>query len=177
MEKMISCKSCGKEIASSAKTCPSCGAKNKKQFYTRWWFWVIIVIILLAIIGKGNEPTNSSTTQIKTETEKTVEKSQEIDYRIIYSDYEKNPISADAKYKDKYWQVTGTVGQIDREIMGNPFVTFEIDFLKNIRLTFAKSEEEKISKLEKGQTIAVVGKCNGTLLSTSVAFDDCHLVE
>ncbi|NOW20903.1 rubrerythrin [Clostridium saccharobutylicum] len=30
MSKMIKCKTCGADIASSAKTCPSCGAKNKK---------------------------------------------------------------------------------------------------------------------------------------------------
>ncbi|WP_236885879.1 zinc-ribbon domain-containing protein [Clostridioides difficile] len=30
MSKMIQCKSCSKEIASNAKSCPNCGAKNKK---------------------------------------------------------------------------------------------------------------------------------------------------
>lgn len=29
---MIQCKACGKEIASDAKTCPGCGAKNKKTY-------------------------------------------------------------------------------------------------------------------------------------------------
>lgn len=28
---LVKCKECGKEISSSAKTCPSCGAKNKKK--------------------------------------------------------------------------------------------------------------------------------------------------
>ncbi|MCU6061082.1 zinc-ribbon domain-containing protein, partial [Clostridioides difficile] len=32
MSKMIQCKSCSKEIASNAKSCPNCGAKNKKPF-------------------------------------------------------------------------------------------------------------------------------------------------
>ena len=29
MGKMIKCKTCSKEIASKAKVCPECGAKNK----------------------------------------------------------------------------------------------------------------------------------------------------
>ena len=32
MAKMIQCKSCSKEIASNAKSCPGCGAKIKNQY-------------------------------------------------------------------------------------------------------------------------------------------------
>jgi len=35
MSKMIKCKSCSQEIASSAKSCPGCGAKNKKPIYKK----------------------------------------------------------------------------------------------------------------------------------------------
>lgn len=48
--KIIKCKSCGADIASSAKHCPSCGAKNKKPIYKRIWFWILMVILLIAII-------------------------------------------------------------------------------------------------------------------------------
>ncbi len=46
MAKIIKCKTCGADIASSAKSCPGCGARNKKPFYTKIWFWVLIVIII-----------------------------------------------------------------------------------------------------------------------------------
>lgn len=48
MSKMTQCKSCSKEIATSAKYCPGCGAKNKKPIYKRVWFWVIAIIIVIA---------------------------------------------------------------------------------------------------------------------------------
>ena len=35
-DKLISCNTCGAEISASAKTCPSCGAKNRKPFYRKW---------------------------------------------------------------------------------------------------------------------------------------------
>lgn len=55
MSKMIKCKTCGADIAANAKTCPSCGAKNKKPFYTKWWFWVIVALIVFGAIGsQGN---------------------------------------------------------------------------------------------------------------------------
>lgn len=59
-KKIIKCKVCGNDIASNAKTCPSCGAKNKKPFYTRWWFILIAIIIILGAIGSNANKTNNN---------------------------------------------------------------------------------------------------------------------
>lgn len=48
---MKKCKVCSKEIASNAKTCPECGAKNKKAIYKRPWFIVLAIIIIIGAIG------------------------------------------------------------------------------------------------------------------------------
>lgn len=53
MLKLINCKSCNNEIAHNAKSCPSCGAKNKKPFYKRGWFIVLVIIIILGAIGES----------------------------------------------------------------------------------------------------------------------------
>ena len=63
MNKMINCKTCGKEIAASAKVCPSCGAKNKPPIYKRVWFWVLIiffVVPMIVIIKEGGNSTNNT---------------------------------------------------------------------------------------------------------------------
>lgn len=59
---MIKCKTCDSEIATSAKICPNCGAKNKKPIWKRVWFWIVIALLTLGIIGGGsnNTPTNPS---------------------------------------------------------------------------------------------------------------------
>lgn len=63
MAKMIQCKSCSKEIASNAKSCPGCGAKNKKPIYKRPWFIVVAFFVIVgAVSGSGNdssEPSNN----------------------------------------------------------------------------------------------------------------------
>ncbi|NDL68482.1 hypothetical protein GXN74_12120 [Clostridiales bacterium F-3ap] len=48
---MKNCSTCNAEIASNAKTCPSCGAKNKKPIYKRWWFILILVVLVLSALG------------------------------------------------------------------------------------------------------------------------------
>lgn len=61
--KMIKCKTCGADIAASARVCPACGAKNSKPIYKRWWFWVIAVIFLFSIVpGKSNSQTATEKT-------------------------------------------------------------------------------------------------------------------
>lgn len=56
--KMVPCRSCGEQIAKSAKVCPHCGAKNKKNTV----LWVIVVILVIGFIvgafgGGSDNPT------------------------------------------------------------------------------------------------------------------------
>lgn len=77
--KMTACRTCGAEIAKSAKSCPHCGAKNKKPIFKRWWFWVVVIVLLGSLGNSGKrtkrkEVTNSaanpsqSISQVKTDT-------------------------------------------------------------------------------------------------------------
>lgn len=45
---LIHCKACGGEMATSAKACPHCGAKNKKPPI---WLFVIVAIFAVAVLG------------------------------------------------------------------------------------------------------------------------------
>ena len=51
---MVLCRNCNTPIAKNAKICPSCGAKNKKPFFKRWWFVLLVVILVLGGIGSIN---------------------------------------------------------------------------------------------------------------------------
>ena len=55
MSKMMKCKSCGADIAKSAKVCPKCGAKNKNNTI----FIVAIVLIVIAVIGASAGGSNN----------------------------------------------------------------------------------------------------------------------
>lgn len=50
------CKTCGKDIAESAKQCPHCGAKNKKSFKKQlWWRLPLAGLVALALFGRHFE--------------------------------------------------------------------------------------------------------------------------
>lgn len=59
--KLIPCKTCGAEIAKSAKSCPHCGAKNKKPFFKKLWFWVMVIILLCILVNSKSSVTRKNT--------------------------------------------------------------------------------------------------------------------
>lgn len=73
--KMISCKTCGADIAASAKSCPHCGAKNKQPIFKKWWLWVLVVVIIFGAIGSigsnSNTSSNSDNSTVNTSTPNT----------------------------------------------------------------------------------------------------------
>ncbi|PYG90132.1 uncharacterized protein DUF4352 [Ruminiclostridium sufflavum DSM 19573] len=66
MDKLVNCKTCKAEIASSTKKCPQCGARNKKSILKNWWFWVAAVVILIAVlVNLGDDADKAAITQAK----------------------------------------------------------------------------------------------------------------
>lgn len=55
---MTICRNCNTPMAKNAKTCPSCGAKNTKPFYKKWWFLLLIIVLAISAfnsIGKSKK--------------------------------------------------------------------------------------------------------------------------
>lgn len=72
MAKMKPCKTCSKEVASSAKTCPHCGAKLRMGFLKKALIGIGGFIILLIVIGiaagsNGNKQVSSTNAPVKVE--------------------------------------------------------------------------------------------------------------
>lgn len=82
--KTVYCKTCGKEIAKSAKICPNCGAKNKGK--AKGLRIVIAVLLILAGIGTlfGNSSTNEN--EDKKDTTVTMDEFMQIETGMSYDD-------------------------------------------------------------------------------------------
>lgn len=178
------CKECGNEVSSKG-VCPKCG-KDQRNFFVKHkviTFILIIIVLSIIAVANGENEVNNGNNTIPTQgsviEQPNNEEIIEVDYNTLHKEYMDNPIAADAKYKGKILSLTGNVDSIDREIAGNTYITFQVgasyDF-QNIRITFKKSEEEKVAQLKKGQTVTIKGKCNGTLLSTTVSLIDSEII-
>jgi len=160
------------------------GSNRKKQGIALLIISTVFLIVGIAVVAGSSSKSGSSASSGsaaatgENQNAENTPKATIVDYHKLYNDYEANAIKADATYRGKLLQLTGPVDKIDREVMGQPYVTFAIDeYFKDVRITFRSSEESKVAALSKGQTITIIGTCQGTLLSTTVAMDDCILVK
>ena len=60
MAKLVKCKTCGKEIAKSAKTCPYCGAKRKGHPVLGVFLAIFGIMLFMAGIGSAAGGSSSS---------------------------------------------------------------------------------------------------------------------
>ena len=172
MEKLIKCKSCGNEISKSAKSCPGCGAKNKKPFYKKWWIWAIIVVFVIAISGVGggsdsdtNKPTEvdnekTITYEAKVDNEETITY-EAVDLNDMFESLKNNALKAETEYQNKYVEITGKICNFDSdgEYIGvEPVNAGELNF--DSVMCYIKNDNQKNFLLEKnkGDIITIRGK-------------------
>jgi hypothetical protein len=99
----------------------------------------------------------------------------DVQLRTLLGDYHNNEVRADALYKDKLVQVTGIVGDVKKDIMGNIYVTvgtgaaFEIPV---VQAFFDDSNASKAAMLNKGDKVTVRGKVDGLMMN--VLLKDCE---
>lgn len=177
---MIICKYCGAEIAKSAKTCPNCGAKNKKPIYKRVWFIILVLIVVFGIIGAaigGGDDTSTSedpasSDQIAAEegggasgdAESGEAKAASVEYEDVtadqmMADLESNAAVAKDTYEGKYFAVSGKLGNIDSD--GAYFDVMPDDEFAFIGVTCNIQSDDQLDQIKgmsKDDSITVKGK-------------------
>ena len=59
-------------------------------------------------------------------------------------------------------KITGKVSKIDKDLFDKSYMTFETSaYLDLVRVYFKSSEIPKLGYLNNGQTITIVGRCEG----------------
>lgn len=177
-DKMTTCKHCGAEIAASAKTCPSCGGKNKKPIYKRVWFWILIAVLVLGVGGMAGGSDDTETTDATADTEQTEEAA--IEYTAVTVDeltdaLDNNPAAASDTYKGKYFAVTGKLSNIDSDgsYISLADLNDEWDMF-GIQCYIQNDEQlEAVKKMSMDQEVTVKGKITdvGEVMGYSLDID------
>ena len=81
--KMTTCKSCGAEIAKSAKICPYCGAKNKSKGVLGIIIAIVVIAIIIGIVSGGNG--SSTPTKVDNTTSNTNTNQQDQPQQSVFS--------------------------------------------------------------------------------------------
>lgn len=188
--KMTTCKTCGKEMAKSAKVCPSCGAKNKKPIFTRPWFIAIIVVIVIIAIASGGKSGNKTTTiansngsvddnnsKKNTTAENTTEAIEYTTYTVddLMAQLSDNALKASDAHKGENVRITGKLGTIDSS---GKYISLlpDTDFAFVGVTCYIKNDETKakVADLSKDSMVTLTGKITdvGEVLGYSLNIDN-----
>lgn len=200
-DKMIKCKACGEEIASSAKQCPKCGAKNKKPIYKKWWFYVIILVVLVAIgsasqsgseSGSGTKSDSTAATASTVENDNTpaetaTPSAEPTPEPVSYTSYnvtelfdalESNALKAERTFQDQYVELEGYLSVIDSDGAYIAVGAAEDDWdyvLDTVHCTITSDEQlDRVMELNKGDPIVVRGQITdiGEILGYTLKIDE-----
>ena len=125
MDKLVRCRTCGANIAKSAKVCPYCGAKNRKRHPILGTILVILGIILFvngienfdtSSDGKNQTPQKSNNSYVSSDTsEDTPVDEEEPQNKSTISKDEFNSISTGMTY-DEVVEIIGSEGEVLSEV-------------------------------------------------------------
>jgi hypothetical protein len=95
----------------------------------------------------------------------------------LYSTYEQDEAAADAKYSGNLLEVTGTITSIRKDTLPVTYIVLDgggkYDLL-GVECLFDEEHELKLGELKQGQTVVVLGTCDGYALD--VMLQDCTLI-
>ncbi len=103
-----------------------------------------------------------------------------VDYELtpdeLYSNYLDNEVAADENFKGKKIAITGSITDIGKDITNKPYISFRVKFMESINCYFSKDNNFEIAKLTKGESVTIVGECEGLLLK-NVILVNCKIFD
>ena len=152
--------------------------KPKKKWYLRWWMIVIYVLVAFSAVGTLTGSKNSGTSATAAQQTAPEPAAIVVTSDKLASDYKDNQVAADAKYKDKIVEVTGTVDSIGKDVTDSSYVTFEgeshYSVINKIQAYFSKANESSLIDVKKGQKLTLRGRVEGG--SFNVIIRDSEIV-
>lgn len=199
-KKMKNCRACGAEIASDAKTCPKCGAKNKPPFYKKWWFYVIIAVIICGAVAGGSQSdspngNSSSTTPpkesasppatVEPEASQPEPEPEPVSYAHypvteLFDSLSSNALKAEKTFQDQYVEIEGYLSTIDSS---GKYIAVGADpenwdyMLQSVQCYVTNDEQiNQIIEMNAGDAIVVRGKIKdvGEILGFQMDIDSIN---
>jgi uncharacterized protein YqgC (DUF456 family) len=155
--------------------------KEKMHFSLSKGLKVLIILILLGIAGsqmgnKAKSPEAVKTTSDNAPVQQVA--TAKVTAIQLAEDYKANEIAADAKYKGKLLEISGIVGSIGKDILSTPYITFQTEqyaIINQVQCMFAKTDEQVLANLSKGQSVTVTGEVSGSV--GNIIVNGCKVIK
>jgi len=136
-------------------------APKKKPIWLYGLIGLCAICIVPAALMQGNadDKGKSKTTSTQAGAPSEEVKPIAVTAQEVFTDFKANTVAAEEKYKGKKLLLTGTVKDIGKDIMDDPYVTFVVGGqfeIVGVQAFFTDQEESKLSSLKKGQKVTIL---------------------
>ena len=136
---------------------------------------VLMLGVLLWILASAFSPRDAAS-QARRDANNTEPPAVEVTATYLYSAYAANTVAADRSYKDKTIIVSGIVGSVVKDALGNPYVALgDANRSTLVQCMFAADDESALASLRPGQPVRVHGSCDGQLVMYPI-LSKCRLL-
>ncbi len=177
------CKSCRSEIDSKAKKCPKCQADQRNWFRRHPILTGVLILVIIGIVGSASGGSkNTETTNGGSQSSQKQEVKQEptiIEASALVSEFDKNKLSANEKYKDKLVQTTGYIKNISNDVTGSYYLSLNPNndqYYFGTTITCYFAEKDELTSLSNGESVTVQGTMQEMTLGI-VAMKDCKVIK
>ncbi len=150
----------------------------------------VLLLIIIGAIASSNDTSNTTEITNSQPTPSGSDKNNQpveattpdveplvVDTKQFITDFDKNQLAAEEKYKGQTVKLTAYIKNISEDILGNPFLSLqptsdEYYFGTSIQCIF-KNKSELIS-VENGQQVTIVGKVDSQDIGI-IGIDDCSI--
>jgi hypothetical protein len=120
----------------------------------------LVALAVFGILAAGSMDTDTDTQKVQSQTA-----SYTLSANQLYSEYDRNEVAADAKYKGKIVVVSGTIMSIGKDILDDAYIVIGGEgFLDGVQCTFTKGEQSSVARLSRGQQVTVKGEVAGKVI-------------
>jgi hypothetical protein len=140
----------------------------------KWVGGIIVVLIVLGIVAGGDKKPGDAAPGQQAKEE--VVALPVVTAADIAAAYHENTVAADQRFKGKKFKVSGVVGDINTDIMGDPYVTLRggVNQFMEPQFSFDKSAASDLAKLKKGAKVTLTCVGRGDIAKTPMS-DKCSL--
>lgn len=194
---LIDCSECGKQVSSSAASCPNCGhpiasvpptppatpssesgtARTPTAATILKICGVLFVLVVIAKTCTGSDSASSSSSAAVHEQTTQPSREAELDVTAekLWVDYDANEVTADNIYKGKVIAVRGTIQSISKDLFDNAILHLDAHgSFTSVNATMNKTELPGLARLSKGQSVHLTCSGGGMVMRSPI-LRDCSL--
>lgn len=134
----------------------------------------VVLLIVISLMPASMMPTQSALEGgLNTRRAPSRPIGDKIEARTLIAEYANNSVAADAKFKGRWLEITGTITDIGTDILGSPYVTLHRR-IDAVQAMFTRNRDERlVGSFSKGQEITITCRGDGKLLNVLVR--DCFV--